>query len=102
MSTLRQVRQALVPCQLKVVVFKPRVPRARCVALFNVRGMVGQRLKLHYSQQSKAAYFQIFVLSFGWMPFPFWKASATCGDVYIEFADRGGSVCGPYGLRLMD
>ena len=39
-STLRRVRQALIPYRLKPVVFKPGVGRALCGALFNLRGSV--------------------------------------------------------------
>ena len=50
-ATLRRVRPAFIPYRSKPVVFKPSVGRARCGALFNLRDVVEQRVKLHYMQQ---------------------------------------------------
>ena len=50
-ATLRRVCQALIPYRSKPVVFKPSVGQARCGALFNLRDVVEQRVKLHYMQQ---------------------------------------------------
>ena len=50
-ATLRRVCQALIPYRSKLVVFKPSVGQACCGALFNLRDVVEQRVKLHYIQQ---------------------------------------------------
>ena len=86
-ATLRRARQALIPCRSKLVVVKPTVGRARCGGLFNLRDVVVQRVKLQYMQQPQGRAppkFRIVICVDGT---PFWKASATRGDVYIDLAD---------------
>ena len=60
------MRQALIPYRSKPVVFKPSVGRAHCRALFNLRDVVEQRVKLHYCSNPKAGHLRSFV--FVWMP----------------------------------
>ena len=86
-ATLRRVRQALIPYRSKPVVFKPSVGRARCGALFNLRDVAEQRVKLHYMQQPQGRVPPKFPIVFCVDATPFWKASATRGDVYIDLAD---------------
>ena len=56
-ATLRRVRQALIPYRSKPVVFKHSVGRARCGALFHLRDVVEQRVKLHRMQQPQGREF---------------------------------------------
>ena len=67
-TALRPVRQGLIPYWSKPVVFKPSVGQARCRALFNLRDMVGQRVKLHYTQQPQGRVPPSFIFLFVWMP----------------------------------
>ena len=89
-SALRRVHQALIPYRLKPVVFKPSVGWARCGALFNLRDVVGQRVKLHYTQQPQSRGPPKFCIVICADATPFWKVSATRGDVYIDLADSIG------------
>ena len=80
-ATLRRVRQALIPYWSKPVVFKPNLGRARCGALFNLRDVVEQHMKLHYMQQPQGHVppkFRIFICVDAT---PFSKAIATRGDM---------------------
>ena len=94
-ATLRRVRQALIPYQSKPVVFKPNVGRARCGALFNLRNVVEQRVKLHYMQQPQGRVPPKFGIVICVDATPFWKANATRGDVYIDLADSTRSAGRP-------
>ena len=86
-ATLRRVRRALIPYRSKPVVFKPSVGRARCAALFNLRDLVEQRVKLHYKQQPQGRVPPKFRIVICVDATPFWKASATRGYVYIDLED---------------
>ena len=86
-ATLRRVRQALTPYWSKPVVFKPRVGRARCGVPFKLRDVVEQRVKLHYMQQPQGRVPPNFHIVICVDATPFWKTSATRGDVYIDLAD---------------
>ena len=105
-ATLRRVRQALIPYRSKPVVFKLSVGQAFCGALFNLRDVVEQRVKLHYMQQPQGRVPSKFQLSFMWMPPLFGREVphvGTCTSTeQIVHAPRGGPVCGPRGLRSMD
>ena len=94
-ATLRRVRQALIPYRSKPVVFKPIVGRARCGALFNLRDVVEQRVKLHYMQQPQGRVPPKFRIVICVDATPFWKASATRGDVCINLADSTRSAGRP-------
>ena len=89
------MRQALIPYQSKPVVFKPSVGGARCGAFFNVRDVVEQRVKLHYMQQPHGRVPPKFRIAICVDATPFWKASAKCGDVYIDLADSTRSAGRP-------
>ena len=91
-ATLQRACQALIPYRSKPVVFKPSLGRARCGALFNRRDVVEQRVKLHYMQQPQG---RVPPKSFVCDATPFWKASATRGDVYIDLADSTRSAGRP-------
>ena len=86
-GTLRRVCQALIAYRWKPVLFKPSVGRARCRPLFNLRDVVEQRVKLHYMQQPQDRVPPKFFIVICVDATPFWKASATRGDVYIDLAD---------------
>ena len=94
-STLRRVHQALIPYRSKPVVFKPNVGHARCGALFNIPDVVGQRVKWHYTQQPQGCVLPKFRIVIGVDATPFWKASATRGDVYIDLGDSACSAGRP-------
>ena len=94
-ATLRPVRQALIPSRSKPVVFEPSVGRARCGALFNLRDVVEQRVKLHYMQHPQGRIPPKFRIVICVDATPFWKASATRGDVYIDLADSTHSAGRP-------
>ena len=94
-ATLRRVRQALIPYRSKPVVFKPSVGRAHCGALFNLRSVVEQRMKLHYMQEPPGCIPPKFRTVICVDATPFWKASATRGDVYIDLADSTRSAGRP-------
>ena len=94
-ATLRRVRQALIPYRSRPVVFKPSVGQARCGALFNLRDMVEQHVKLHYMQQPRGRVPPKFRIVICVDATPFGTASATCGDVYINLADSTCSVGWP-------
>ena len=69
------------------MVFKPSVGRGPCGALFNLRDVVEQHVKLHYMQQPQGRVPPKFRIVICVDTTPFWKASATRGDVYIDLAD---------------
>ena len=69
--------------------------RARCGALFNLWDVVEQRVKLHYMQQPQGRVPPKFRIVICVDATPFWKASATRGDVYIDFADSTRSAGRP-------
>ena len=94
-ATLRRVRQALIPYGSKPVVFKPSVGWARRGALFNLRDVVEQRVKLRYIQQPQGRVPPKFRIVICVDATPFWKASATRGDVYIDLADSTRSAGRP-------
>ena len=94
-SNLRRVHQALIPCRSKPVVLKPSVGQARCGALFSLRDMVGQRVKLHYTRQPQGRVPPKFCLVIGVDATAFWKASATRGDVYIDLIHSTNSAGRP-------
>ena len=94
-AILRRVHQALIPYRLEPVVFKPSLGQARCGGLFNLRDVVEQRVKLHYMQQPHCRVPPKFCIVICVDATPFWKASATHGDVYIDLADSTRSVGGP-------
>ena len=101
-STLRRVRQAFIPYRLKPVVFKPGVGRARCGALFNLRDLVEQRVKLHYTQQPQGHVPPRFHIVICADATPFWKASATRVDGYIDFANSTRSAGRPsFGVHVV-
>ena len=83
-TTLRQVRQALIPYEAQPVVFKPSAGPALRGALFNVRDVVEQRVKLHYMQQPQGRAPPKFRNVVCVDSTPLWKASATRGDVYHD------------------
>ena len=70
-----------IPYWLKPVVFKPSVGRARRGALFNLRDIVEQRVKLHYMQQPQGCVPTKFCIVICVDATPFWMVSATRGDV---------------------
>ena len=84
-SNLQRVCQALIPYRLKSVVFKASVGRARCGALFNLRDVLEQRVKLRYTQPQ----FRIVICVDATA---FWTTSATRGNVYIALADSTGNT----------
>ena len=94
-ATLRRVRQDLILYQSKAVVFKPSVGRARCGALFNIRDVVEQRVKLHYMRQPQGRVPPKFRIVICVDATPFWKASATRGNVYIDLTDSASSAGRP-------
>ena len=94
-STLRRVRQALIPCRSMPMVFKPSAGWPRCGALFNLRDVVGQRVKLHYTQQPQGRAPPKFRIVICVDATPFWKAGAIRGDVYIDLADSTCSAGRP-------
>ena len=66
-------------------------------------------MKLHYMQQPQGRIPPKFRIVICVDATPFWKASATRGDVYIDLADSTRNagrpsllVCGPRGLRSID
>ena len=64
-------------------------------ALFNLRDVVEQRVELHYMQQPQGHVPRSFGIVICVDATPFWKASATRGDVYIDLADSTRSAGRP-------
>ena len=89
------MHQALIPYGAKPVVFKPGVGRAHCGALFNLRDVVEQRVKLHYMQQPQGRVPPKFRIVICVEATPFRTASALRGDVYIDLADSTHSAGRP-------
>ena len=77
------------------MVFKPNVGRAHCRALCSLHDVVGQRVKLHYTQQPQGRVPPKFCIVICVDATPFWKASATRGDMYNDLADSTPSAGRP-------
>ena len=90
-STLRRVRHALIPYRSKLVVFKPSVG-THCGGLFHLHDVGERRVKSHYTQQPRGRQPPKFSTVTCVDVTHFWKASAACGDVYIDLADRTRSA----------
>ena len=73
------------------------VVQAQCGtrALFHHMDVVGQRVKLHYTQQIQGRLPSKFRIVICVDDTPFWKASATHGDVYIDSEDSTHNVGRP-------
>ena len=66
------------------MLFKPSVGRACRRALFNLQEVVEQRLKLQYKGNTERHIPPKFNILICADATPFWKASATRGDVYVD------------------